>query len=280
MVLTMLKTHAHLTRMNRLRSADAVTFGDVIYPPGGAFGPRTQADFQLFVVLDGEAKVSVDALSVHVPMGRALMLSPKHTEHFEFAATRSTRHTWCAVHPDLVSDSLRSSLEAAKEPIVCSNRIADLMQYGLDLPESDLPEASALLHSLGIATLHGFVFDLEYVRRTGAEPEALRRARLYVDTHLETALTLGDLARVGNVSAQHLTRLFKRYQGVTPMRYLWERRVARGVRLLLETGLSVAAISERVGFESPFHFSRLVRVTQGASPRALRDGRRGKGGRS
>jgi AraC-like DNA-binding protein len=257
--------------MNRLRFSNGVTFGEVTYPPGGAFGPRTQADVQLFVVLEGKATVTINGSRVDVHAGQALVLHPGATEHFAFSTARSTRHTWCAVEPALIPTDLRSSLTAARDPITLTPRVADLVQYGLNLPESGLDEAAALLRDLGIATLRAFLFDLEHARLEGREPDAVGRARWFVDAHLDEALALEDLARVAGVSAQHLTRLFKQHLGFTPMRYLWAERVKRGVQLLLDTGLSVSAISERVGFESPFHFSRLVRDTHGASPRALRE---------
>jgi AraC-like DNA-binding protein len=40
--------------------------------------------------------------------------------------------------------------------------------------------------------------------------------------------------------------------------------------MLSATGLTVAEIADRCGFQSPFHFSRLVKKLQGCSPRETR----------
>jgi AraC-like DNA-binding protein len=40
--------------------------------------------------------------------------------------------------------------------------------------------------------------------------------------------------------------------------------------MLRETGLTVAEVANRCGFQSPFHFSRWVRALHGAPPRAVR----------
>ena len=73
------------------------------------------------------------------------------------------------------------------------------------------------------------------------------------------------------VTPQHLTRLFRRHIQTTPMRYLWQRRTRHGVELLGGTGLSITEIADRIGFQSPFHFSRLVLRYYHDSPRRLRE---------
>jgi AraC-like DNA-binding protein len=47
-------------------------------------------------------------------------------------------------------------------------------------------------------------------------------------------------------------------------------RTERGIQMLVETGLTVAEIAYRCGFQSPFHFSRLATRLQGISPREIR----------
>jgi transcriptional regulator GlxA family with amidase domain len=73
------------------------------------------------------------------------------------------------------------------------------------------------------------------------------------------------------VTPQHLTRLFRRHMQTAPMRYLWHLRTRHGVELLGGTGLSIGEIATQVGFQSPFHFSRLVRNHYRDSPRRLRE---------
>lgn len=93
---------------------------------------------------------------------------------------------------------------------------------------------------------------------------------LFVETHLNETLTLERLSQAAGVTPQHFTWLFRRHFETSSMRYLWALRVGRGVDLLGSTGLSISSIAERLGFASPFHFSKLVRERHGDSPRALR----------
>ena len=50
------------------------------------------------------------------------------------------------------------------------------------------------------------------------------------------------------------------------MAYLWERRIAAGIDLLVQTGLPVGEVAARAGFKSIYHFSRKVRQHTGLAP--------------
>ncbi len=269
----MLKATMNLSTMNRLRSTRQVTFGDVHYPPGSSFGPRDQRDLQLVVVHHGAVRVQIDDTGLEIAEQQCLLLHPGSTELFSFSPQRDTRHTWCAIHPSLVPADLGTALEPFRGPLPLSKRVNDLMEYGLNLPASQLKLADDLLHTVALAILRAVLFDSAHAQQLRREPIAVGRAKLYIDAHLETPLTLSKIASAANVSAQHLTRLFQRHLGTTPTKYLWTQRTERGVQLLLDTGLSVSEIAERVGFASAFHFSRLVKTAHGASPRVLRQRR-------
>src|SRR5919199_6221988 len=103
-------TTINLSRINRYRSAPWVVFGDVRYPPGGTFGPRVQQDFQIVIIYEGEARITIDGQELYVPGHHAALLLPTRCELFHFAATEATRHTWCAIAPAIVPPDLQEKI--------------------------------------------------------------------------------------------------------------------------------------------------------------------------
>lgn len=83
-----------------------------------------------------------------------------------------------------------------------------------------------------------------------------------------------ELAAELHLSPEHFSRLFRRFQGIPPRTFITRTRIEAAQNLLLKSSHSVARISELVGYESPFYFSRQFKAKVGLSPRAFRHGGR------
>lgn len=94
--------------------------------------------------------------------------------------------------------------------------------------------------------------------------------RHYMDHHFKEHLTLEDLARVARVNKYHLAHAFCQEYGIPPMRYLTERRIREGQRLLTETDMTLSQISAVLGFSSGSYFSQAFRRVTGQSPMEYR----------
>jgi len=92
----------------------------------------------------------------------------------------------------------------------------------------------------------------------------------FLSENLATPLQLDDLAKAAGISRPQLVRLFRAQTGLSPMRYLENRRLERALELLEHTSLPIEAIAETVGYPNPFHFSTRFRRRFGQSPRAYR----------
>lgn len=69
-----------------------------------------------------------------------------------------------------------------------------------------------------------------------------------------------------SLSLSRFSHLFKEVTRLTPLQYLNRVRIEKAKELLLNTSLSVAEISESVGFSSQNYFGRLFRQQVGLSP--------------
>jgi transcriptional regulator GlxA family with amidase domain len=129
--------------------------------------------------------------------------------------------------------------------------------------------ADALAASLAAAAIWRYVGD---ARSPGDAPaDAVELARRHLDRHLaDVELSLDGLASTALVTPAHLVRRFRAELGVTPMAYLWQRRVAAGIELLRNTGLPVGEVARRSGFRSVYHFSRRVKEATGMAPTEVR----------
>jgi AraC-like DNA-binding protein len=244
----------------------AVSAGEVAYSPGGRLGPRWQRDVQLVLVHEGTVSVGIDGRPrpvVHA--GSACLLLPGHREAFAFAADRTTRHSWLQARVPQLPDPLSRRLAALPFALPTSGALAGLVRSALDAAGTAQP----LLHALVTAALWRYVTEGERQLTATSDLAEQAREQLHAQLH-DPALDLAALARACNVSAGHLARAFRRELGVTPIAYLWDRRVAAGVDLLANSGLPVGAIAARCGFKTVYHFSRRVKQATGLPPTELR----------
>lgn len=107
--------------------------------------------------------------------------------------------------------------------------------------------------------------------RTSMAPYRLKRVQEYVDTHLHSELRLKDLAAAAGVSPYHFCRQFKIATGVSPLRYVLERRVERAKRELLDTHEPIITVAVALGFSSQSRFTAVFRKFTGLTPRAYRN---------
>lgn len=245
-------------------------FGEVIYQAGAVLGPRVQADVQFVVVHAGEARITVDGHRHDLPADHVCCLLPGHTELFEFSRTSRTHHSWLALHFEPLSMELRDRLSGLIFAHALTRRMSELMELGLSVMRRRSAGDGPILLHLGGAFFHAFAAAHEAQDLDRPVPQPVARARRYIESHHAQPVELHDVAKAAGVTENHIVRLFSKHVGHTPMRYLWRVRVQHGADLLRDTGLSIGEIAYRVGFSTPYHFSRLVKQQLGLSPKQVR----------
>jgi AraC family transcriptional regulator len=107
--------------------------------------------------------------------------------------------------------------------------------------------------------------------RGGLPRHKLRAALEYIEEHLDTEISLEDLAAVVHFSPYHFARMFKASTGLPPHQYVIARRIERAKQLLRgDDGLSLAQVAARVGFWDQGHFTRHFRRLVGVTPKRFR----------
>jgi AraC-like DNA-binding protein len=236
-----------------------ISVGEVTYPPGGRLGPRRQEDLQLVLVHRGRAAIEIDdEPPLVVQAGEAALLLPGHRERFAFDGVH---HSWVQAHVGEVGEPF----SRLPRSLPLSGALADLVAQAV------ADARGPLLAALVAAAFWRYAGEAE---SRPARDDAVERARRFAHEQLaDPGLDLGALAAAAHVTPSHLVRRFRSQLGVTPMAYVWRRRVALGVDLLTHTGLPVGVVAERSGFKTVYHFSRRVKEQTGLAPTALRAAR-------
>lgn len=92
----------------------------------------------------------------------------------------------------------------------------------------------------------------------------------YIDKHLfDPTLCLANICHALCLSESTLRRTFYRHFGLSPIRYIRDKRLSAAVAMLTEKKLSVKEIAFAVGFTDEKYFSRCIKEKYRVSPSVL-----------
>ncbi|RUS45588.1 response regulator [Cohnella sp. AR92] len=95
----------------------------------------------------------------------------------------------------------------------------------------------------------------------------VEQAKKYIDeNYMKKGITLNEVAHHNHVSPNYLSYLFKKYMNANLWEYVIRLRMEESKRLLETTDLRRYEIADRVGYESPEHFSKIFKKYYGISP--------------
>lgn len=108
---------------------------------------------------------------------------------------------------------------------------------------------------------------LSPVRDTGLDLDGLHT---YMRDNLHQRLELAQLAAFCNLSKFHFVNRYRALTGRTPVQHFLHLKIEYACQLLDSSGCGIAQVSQAVGYDDSYYFSRLFSKVMGLSPSAYR----------
>lgn len=192
-----------------------------------------------------------------------------------FSFDVQTMARWCGVIVQPAKLKALVGSESAVEPIigvydevltpVMQAICAEVMRGG----SSGRKFAEAMTLVIGTQLLRLFG-EANAAPKGGITGRQLRLVADHVDARIDREISVAQLAQLAGLSEAHFARAFKQSTGLSPHKFVTERRLERGKRLLADTQDSIAQIALDCGFADQAHFARSFSQHYGSSPSALR----------
>ena len=103
-----------------------------------------------------------------------------------------------------------------------------------------------------------------------AEPVEIWKARKFIHEHADEELSLTEVGKAVNISANHLSEKFKEVAGINFVDYVARIRVGKACDLLQNSNLRISEIAFAVGFQSLSQFNRVFKKLTRQSPTQFR----------
>lgn len=241
--------------------------------------PHSHAFCEIMLVLAGEGWVTVDGKSYPIRRGDIVVYNPDAV-HGEKTANEGLELAFFGIRsfnieslpPDhLIAKGASPVLhtEADEEKFVfyftsLASEVATAEPYG-----ELMAKYWARLILIGILRLAN-ISESKFVSSA-----VFARIYRYFNQHFTEIGTLDGVCEALHVSKYYLSHVFKKHTGVSPMKYLTERRIAYAKKLLSETALSAGEVGEACGYRDRAVFFKAFKRETGVSPGEYRTGAKG-----
>lgn len=88
----------------------------------------------------------------------------------------------------------------------------------------------------------------------------------YIENNYMEDISLDTISKNMYLSSVYISKLFKEQTGASPINHLIKVRLAKATELLETTNLSIKTVSEMVGYNDAYYFSKLFKKYYGYSP--------------
>ncbi|MTI58653.1 MAG: response regulator [Firmicutes bacterium] len=112
--------------------------------------------------------------------------------------------------------------------------------------------------------------DIINSRKRDEDNKPVREAKKYIHKHYMEKITLSEVAEIVHFSSDYFSTVFKKEVGINFSEYLINYRLDKAKNLLINTDMTIALISGKVGYTDSRYFSKLFREKIGIKPSEYR----------
>ncbi|MDO9542994.1 MAG: AraC family transcriptional regulator [Kiritimatiellia bacterium] len=224
---------------------------------------RILGQYAVVAVESGEGVFITQTRETHaVKSGDAFLLVPE--EPTSYGPSRTWFSRWIVWNGPLARQQVEVAGSTPSNPVF--HQAADVVRHAFFtlIKLMDIEDRAAALERQ--AVILNMLAGLLRARRSETFPgntkpdwEAVVQ---HIRRHLNSRLTLAELAALGHLSVPHFRRMFRRHIGRSPVEFILSERVSRAKDLLIR-GVSIKQTAEEAGFADQFYFMRVFKKVTG-----------------
>lgn len=138
---------------------------------------------------------------------------------------------------------------------------------------TDIYGSATTLSLVGFEDNEPYIFIFAILLKE-AEPapasDYVSTAKGMIEYNLDQPLSVRMLSDSLNLDPSYFTRIFTKAEGISPKKFILNKKMESAKQLLKNTDASVLEISNSMGFFDQLYFSRIFRKTVGMSPTEYR----------
>lgn len=224
--------------------------------------PHHHTGFELHILTEGFQQYRVNGKDYTLESGKFLLIYP-NVSHTVLASAPQTQKY--SITFDKQTESSQACFFGA-----ITGRIAD--DLACISGEAQLKkEISAALIENSVLEILVRIFRLagmEEKENTEKQDEnaVVSLAKRYIEDNIDAAPGVAEVSEYCNLSVKQLTRVFRKFEGISPGEYIMKKRIEAIAKLLAKDSLSLKQISEIMNFNNEYYFNAFFKKHFGMPP--------------
>lgn len=273
-------------------------FGHSVTMPCHKYGPAVRPYYLLHYILEGKGEFVADGIRYRLSAGQGFLIEPDYQTIYTADQEEPWVYIW-AGFSGADAKGIVSALGLSQEHPVfrCDegSLLKDCIQGMLAHSQGNASDRFHMLSMfyrfLSIIAAAGqrqedFRDDGKLLwgcyRKEGSQNAAcggtdslygnvyVSQAISYIRNHITEPLRTETVAKYVGLNRCYLSTLFKRYTGLSPLKYIQRFRLTKAQHLLESSRMSVSAIAYACGYQQPESLMKIFRLQYGMSPSAYR----------
>src|SRR5690554_1044833 len=250
-----------------------LAYGHYVDAIGHQVKRQKHTDYLLIFCHRGRGHFRTNHIQGELKAGQLLLL-PSGEAHAYAASVDQPWSIYWAHFQGSAATACMDFLELSlSQPVLTLSRWRQLIPVVTDLLNLQTQRHQFTAAVVAASLLQRIIAELPCLTPVAQAPAEFDLAALerfmYDNSHRD--LSLDDFAQFAGLSRFHFSKKFKQFAGTSPMRYFNQIRVKLACQLLDNSTDSIRQISQQLGFEDPYYFSRLFKKTMGISPQYYRE---------
>lgn len=243
---------------------------------------HTHDFLEISIVLEGQANYTIEEQEFQLNAGQIMLFNPG-THHGEEQRTGTYSHQLHIGLTNISLDGLKRNHLPTKKAILnlgeyqwefLDKAWRPVKEYSEEQPEFQLMVKALIIEMLvlilrSLEKVQDNTVTLALSKNAKRKQYLVNHAIYYLENHHTQEITLEQLADTLYVSPTYLSKVFKESTGMSPINYLIQVRLKHAKELLANEQLTIREISQAVGYQDAYHFSKLFKKYYGVSPSQL-----------
>ena len=241
---------------------------------GHFYGPAVRKSYMIHYITAGKGIYKNNGKIYHLKKGDAFLICPGEEIFYQ----ADEKDPWCYAWIGMQGVKIKSYLQRttlASSPILHYSKDTQLSFLYIKLAKAystNSENRDLLLNSVLYEFLYFLIENFPNKKNNiNHDEEYINACLVYCFTHLDKKIQVHDIANHLGLNRSYLTRLFKKYLGVSLKEYIWTIKINEANKLLKETDLPINVVARSVGFDDPLYFSRLYKEKNGITAKEYRN---------